>query len=416
MRILKFPPWVLCFSAAILVFVVGLLVLGAFSRSFFHGRFGGVNEEFEFVKRDPLKGSGYPPILAYWISGSQGESEKILRLLKAVYHPRNMYLLHLEAGASHYERSRLASSIQSEMIFKSFRNVDVVGESYAVDQRGSSALASVLHGAAVSLRISQDWDWFITLSASDYPIVTQDDLLHAFTSLPRDLNFIHHTNITTLEEYPRINQIVIDPNLYSSENTEIFEVKETRVTPDAFKIFTGSPWVILSRSFMEYCVHSWDNLPRKLLMYFANVAYPLQAYFQTVICNSPQFQNTTVNTDLRYIVWDNPPQKGPQLLGQALYKGMVQSGTVFAGPLKEGDPMISKVDDYILKRPSDGVVPGQWCLGSLVNQSRKELKHDLCSSWGSVDAVKPGPYGKKLRSSVLKLVEERQQLGQCDLW
>lgn len=177
MRILKFPPWVACFSVAILVFAVGVLVLGAFSSSFFHGRFGGLSEELQFTKRVPLKGPGYPPVFAYLISGTRGENEKILRLLKAVYHPRNRYLLCLDAGASHHERSRLAFLIQSEMVFKSFGNVDVVGRSYAVDQRGSSALAAALHAAAVLLRISADWDWFITLSASDYPIVTQDGKL-----------------------------------------------------------------------------------------------------------------------------------------------------------------------------------------------------------------------------------------------
>jgi len=32
----------------------------------------------------------------------------------------------------------------------------------------------VLHGAAVLLRIGAHWDWLITLSAEDYPLVTQD--------------------------------------------------------------------------------------------------------------------------------------------------------------------------------------------------------------------------------------------------
>lgn len=167
---------------------------------------------------------------------------------------------------------------------------------------------------------------------------------------------------------------------------------------------------------MEYCVHGWDNLPIKLLMYFTNVACPLQAYFQTVICNSPHFQNTTVNSDLRYTIWDTPPHMGPLPLSQAHYKGMVRSRAAFAGPLKEDDPVILKVDEFVLRRPSDGLVPGKWCLGPVANESREEQKHDLCSSWGSINAVKPGPYGKKLRSSVSKLVAERRQLGQCDLW
>lgn len=35
-------------------------------------------------------------------------------------------------------------------------------------------VANTLHAAAVLLREGGDWDWFINLSASDYPLVTQD--------------------------------------------------------------------------------------------------------------------------------------------------------------------------------------------------------------------------------------------------
>jgi hypothetical protein len=41
---------------------------------------------------------------------------------------------------------------------------------------------------------SKDWNWCINLGASDYLLVTQDDLLYVFSSLPRDLNFIEHTS------------------------------------------------------------------------------------------------------------------------------------------------------------------------------------------------------------------------------
>jgi hypothetical protein len=35
-------------------------------------------------------------------------------------------------------------------------------------------VANTLHAAAILLREGGDWDWFINLSASDYPLVTQD--------------------------------------------------------------------------------------------------------------------------------------------------------------------------------------------------------------------------------------------------
>ncbi|XP_010927248.1 beta-glucuronosyltransferase GlcAT14A [Elaeis guineensis] len=407
MRFLRFTPWI-----GIAAFVIGALVLRVFSHSFLHGGIWAVDEGFEPVAVS--RGPGDPPVFAYWISGTSGESEKILRLLKAVYHPRNRYLLHLDADSTAAERRKLARSIQSNQIFKAFANVDVVGKTYAIDRTGSSVLAATLHGAAVLLRIHSDWDWFINLSASDYPVVSQDDLLHAFTSLPRDLNFIDHTSDLGWKETERFDKIIVDPSLHMDRNTQSFFALETRTTPDAFKLFTGSPWLILSRSFVEYCVHSWDNLPRKLLMYFANVAYSTESYFQTVICNSPEFRNTTVNNDLRYFVWDDPPGLDPIFLNQSQYKEMIKSGAAFARRFMEDDKVLKKVDKKILRRSSDGVGVGNWCLGQLNGRKEKDLEEDPCSNWGDVNVVTPGSSGKWLRSLLSDLIsDERLHSSRC---
>lgn len=39
---------------------------------------------------------------------------------------------------------------------------------------GSSNVATILHAASILLRIESGWDWFITLSARDYPLISQD--------------------------------------------------------------------------------------------------------------------------------------------------------------------------------------------------------------------------------------------------
>ncbi len=115
-----------------------------------------------------------PPSFAYLISGTGGEAARVVRLLRAVYHPRNRYLLHLDAAAGAEERAELAAAVRGVRAWRERANVDVVGEGYAVDRAGPSALAAALHGAAVLLRVAADWDWFVTLSSSDYPLVTQD--------------------------------------------------------------------------------------------------------------------------------------------------------------------------------------------------------------------------------------------------
>ncbi|CAK7323740.1 unnamed protein product [Dovyalis caffra] len=193
----------------ILSFAMILLLLIALSKSWIHDTPSvTASENVQFSGIVPSKGKDHPPVLAYWICGTRGDGKRMFRLLKAIYHPRNQYLLQLDAEASDYERADLVVSIQSESLFQAFGNVNVVGKGYAINEMGSSALAAILNAAALLLRLSPDWDWFINLSASDYPLVSQDDLLHAFASLPRDLNFINYTN-----DSARIEVIPVSENL-----------------------------------------------------------------------------------------------------------------------------------------------------------------------------------------------------------
>ncbi|XP_065852004.1 beta-glucuronosyltransferase GlcAT14A-like isoform X3 [Euphorbia lathyris] len=378
--------WILSFTATLMVILMFLS-----SRPWFF-------KQEQIQIQTPLKnsiavaskGKDYPPIIAYWICGTKGDSKRMIRLLKAIYHPRNHYLLQLDGDSSVHERKSLLGSVKSESLFASFGNVDVVGKSYGVNREGSSGLAAILHAAAVLLKLDKNWDWFINLSPLDYPILTQDDLLHALSFLPRDVNFLHYFSKSDWEKRYNIDQVVIDPSLYLGKRSDLMYAVETRTKPNAFNIFGGlitcSPWMILTRELTEYCIQGWENLPRKLLMYFNNVAFPLQFYFHTVICNSPEFQNkTSINTDLiRYI-------------SNTDYDQMVTSGAAFATPFKDGDsPMLNRIDESILNRSQpDGVVAGKWCSDLDMNDTNS------CSSIGNgsisdIDSIKAGPNGRKL--------------------
>ncbi|KAF0890570.1 hypothetical protein E2562_003781 [Oryza meyeriana var. granulata] len=389
----------LCLAAAALVASAALLLIcGAWPGG---GGFFGVSSysSSSSSARRASKATGpeAPPSFAYWISGTGRESRKVLRLLRAVYHPRNRYLLHLDAGAAAEERAELAAAVRAERAWRELANVDVVGEGYAVDRTGSSVLAATLHGAAVLLRIANDWDWFVTLSSSDYPLVTQDDLLYAFSSVPKELNFIDHTSYLGWKEHERFEKLIVDPSLYMDRNTELLPATEPRQMPDAFKIFTGSPWVILSRNFTEHCVHGWDNLPRKLLMYFANTAYSMESYFQTVICNSSKFRNTTVNGDLRYFVWDDPPGLEPLDLDESHFDNMVNSSAAFARRFVEDSPVLKKIDKEVLNRSS--------VCTSL--SGRQGMDVDSCSKWGDINVLRPARAGEQLRRFISEISQTR---------
>ncbi|PIA63622.1 hypothetical protein AQUCO_00201158v1 [Aquilegia coerulea] len=333
------------FSAAFLTLILFLSAISTFSS------FNGFQATPDFTSSVQY-GPHYPPSFAYYISGGKGQKDQIFRLLLAVYHPRNRYLLHLGSDATNEERSRLALAVRAVPAIRAFGNVDVVGKPDPATYMGSSNIAATLHAAAILLKVDHSWDWFITLSALDYPLLTQDDLSHAFSSVRRDLNFIDHTSNLGWKEDQRVQPIVVDPGIYlARQRNQIFHATQKRPTPEAFKFFTG-------------------------------------------------FQNMTVNSDLRYMVWDNPPKMEPRYLNVSDYEKMVQSGAAFARQFHKDESVLSAIDKKILKRSSNRATRGAWCTG------QSNFWMDPCSKWGDVNIVKAGPQAKRFKESMTDLLDD----------
>lgn len=339
------------------------------------------------------------PRLAYLISGSMGDGESLKRTLKALYHPRNQYAVHLDLEASAEERMDLASFVRNEPMFREVGNVRMVLRANLVTYRGPTMVTNTLHAAAILLKEGGDWDWFINLSASDYPLVTQDDLLHTLSAIPRNLNFIEHTSDIGWKEYQRAKPVIIDPGLYRLHKSDVFWVSEQRSVPSAYRLFTGSAWMMLSRPFIEFCLWGWDNLPRIVLMYYANFLSSPEGYFHTVICNAPEFRNTTVNHDLHFISWDNPPKQHPHFLTVDDYQRMVDSNAPFARKFGRNESVLEKIDSELLGRNADGYVPGGW-FNSEGNANVTVLPQVIANT----TELKPGPGAARLRRLITGLL------------
>ena len=170
-----FPPFIFGFVLSLILFLSVSLGRGKSSSSpdfsGFDPKSAFYDSNFGYESR-----SGLPklPTFAYLISGSKGDGARLRRVLQSVYHPRNYYLLHLDLDASDAERLELAKYAKSEAVIKEFKNVMVVGKANLVTYKGPTMIASTLHAVSILLKQATDWDWFINLSASDYPLMSQD--------------------------------------------------------------------------------------------------------------------------------------------------------------------------------------------------------------------------------------------------
>ncbi|XP_077229307.1 core-2/I-branching beta-1,6-N-acetylglucosaminyltransferase family protein [Tasmannia lanceolata] len=349
--------------------------------------------ESKFSSAPPPPAGHSIPRLAYLVTGSKGDLDRLWRTLRALYHPLNQYVVHLDLESPAAERLELANRVENDSIFVKLGNVHIITKANMVTYRGPTMVANTLHACAVLLKKSKEWDWFINLSASDYPLVTQDDILYTFSSLPKNLNFIEHTSRLGWKEGQRAKPLIIDPGLYMSTKTDVLWVTQRREVPTAFKLFTGSAWMGLSRAFVEYCVWGWDNLPRTLLMYYTNFISSPEGYFQTVICNVPEFATTAVNHDLHYIAWDVPPKQHPHTLTINDMGKMTGSNVPFARKFKRDDAVLDKIDNELLGRKNGSFTPGGWCSGN-----------PLCSDVGDSTRLKPGPGARKLAKLMDRIV------------
>lgn len=164
----------------------------------------------------------------------------------------------------------------------------------------------------------------------------------------------------------------------------------------------------LSKPFIDYCIWGWDNLPRTVLMYYANFISSPEGYFHTVICNAQEFRNTTVNTDLHFITWDNPPKQHPHHLNLADMQRMIGSNAPFARKFRKDDPVLDKIDSELLFKGPGMLVPGGWCTG------RRENGSDPCSVIGNTTVLRPTPGAKRLELLISSLLSnENFRPKQC---
>lgn len=170
----------------------------------------------------------------------------------------------------------------------------------------------------------------------------------------------------------------------------------------------GSAWMALSKPFVDYCVWGWDNLPRTVLMYYANFLSSPEGYFHTVICNAQEFRNTTVNSDLHFITWDNPPKQHPHHLNLGDMQRMIDSKAPFARKFHQDDPVLDKIDSELLFKGPGMLVPGGWCIGKRDNGS------DPCSVVGNTTVLRPSPGARRLEVLISSLLSnENFRPKQC---
>ncbi len=214
--------------------------------------------------------------------------QQFMRLFRAIYHPINYYLIHVDKRA----RGGLHTEIQD--FLASFSNAHLL-ESRNVVWGGYSMVDVELRGIKELLKISVEWDFFINLSGQDYPLRSQA-FIQDFLCQNEGTDFIQIFDQAKKrpDTMNRVENYFIETDNGFS-GTPYKRLYLPDVTP-----YIGGQWMILSRGRCEFICGSGEV--EKLKSFYRNTLIPDEGFFQTVIMNT-SYSGAIVNDDKRAIIW-----------------------------------------------------------------------------------------------------------------
>jgi len=210
------------------------------------------------------------------------------RLFRAIYHPANYYLVHVD------KRSGVGLQTEIQDFLSSFANASLL-KSQSTLWGGYSLVDVELRGIEELLKIGSEWEFFINLSGQDFPLKSQT---HIQDFLSRNIgnDFIRVANQSKIrpDTLSRIENYCIE---FSNRilRTSIKRPYLRGVTP-----YIGNQWMIFSRKFCEYICYSPEL--ERFKRFYRHTFISDEGFFQTVIMNT-SYKATIVNDDKRTIVW-----------------------------------------------------------------------------------------------------------------
>uniref|UniRef100_A0A672YQG1 Xylosyltransferase 2 n=1 Tax=Sphaeramia orbicularis TaxID=375764 RepID=A0A672YQG1_9TELE len=216
---------------------------------------------------------------------------QLKRLIKAIYHRDHYYYIHVDKRSGYMHREVL-------QIAQQYPNVRATPWRMVTIWGGASLLKAYLHSMQDLLSmLDWKWDFFINLSATDFPTRTNSELV-AFLSQHRDKNFLKSHG---RENARFIKKQGLDRLFHECDN-HMWRLGERHI-PEGLEVSGGSDWFALTRRFVEYVINSQDKLVLGLKQFYSYALLPAESFFHTVLGNS-HMCDTLVDNNLRVTNWN----------------------------------------------------------------------------------------------------------------
>ncbi len=226
-------------------------------------------------------------MIAYFIMVHRYPSQ-FKRLFKAIYHPDNYYLIHVD--------KRSGASLQKQIhdFLSEFPNASMI-KSKSTLWGGYSLIDAELRGIRELLKMELKWEFFINLSGQDFPLKSQSQIID-FLKRNRGKDFLKVID----QKKGRADTLYRIENVVFEFGSKVLRTPFKRQYLSDVTPYIGNQWMILSRKFCEFV--SFSPEVRRFKKFYRNTFIPDEGFFQTVIMNT-SYKGTVVNNDKRAIDW-----------------------------------------------------------------------------------------------------------------
>lgn len=188
-----------------------------------------------------------------------------------------------------------------------YDNVKIVPEHISINWGGFTMVEATLVLMKYAVKESLDADYYILISGVDYPIRSKTFLNNLLGKGKEYIDIapvpVPYKPVERYEyyyfDYNRRNLKFYNPKFLIEVILKKLQIR--RKTP--FKVYAGTQWFALTRACVHYILKTVED-DKRYVDFFKHTLVPDEAFFQTIIGNSPFADNTA--SSLTYTDWEVP--------------------------------------------------------------------------------------------------------------
>lgn len=203
---------------------------------------------------------------------------------------------------------------------------------------GFGIVAGTIEAARTLLKSGAEFDYVGLISGADYPIVSTEDFHRILAARPG----AQHIESFPLDVPNRMTDQGEGYNPRDRYMTFWLWLKGRRVKlftrarpPSGFRLHGGSQWWWLTGACVRHIIRQIDHRP-DVVRFFRHSFIPDEAFFQTLVSNSPYAGDVTGH-DLTFAIWDRPQPPYPAIIEADDLALARASGKPFARKFRPSD-------------------------------------------------------------------------------